>query len=112
MLRRQRNDRDQIRLEHRTGLVYCRRRGLVDSGNAGLVRYCGMENQMNQANQDASEHMAARITNKDEKIKQAFLLLLEARDALPAISLASAKLHGLDLTLDKRIEEWLEPCRS
>ena len=61
--------------------------------------------------QNAGEHMAARITDKDEKIKQAFLLLLEARDALPAISMASARLHGLRLDLDKRIEDWLEPWK-
>jgi len=38
-------------------------------------------------------------------------LLLEARDALPAISLASAKLHNIDLTLADRIEHALEPWR-
>lgn len=36
-------------------------------------------------------------------------LLIEARDALPAISLASAKLHGISLTLAKRIDKALEP---
>jgi len=56
-----------------------------------------------------AEQMADRIADKDEKIKQAFHLLIEARDALPAISLASAKLNGLDLTLADRIEDWMEP---
>jgi hypothetical protein len=36
-------------------------------------------------------------------------LLLECRDALPAISLVSAKLHNIDLTLAVRIESVLEP---
>ena len=38
-------------------------------------------------------------------------LLLECRDALPAISLASAKFHHVDLSLADRIEEILEPWR-
>lgn len=59
----------------------------------------------------ADEHMADRIDDKNEKIKEAFFLLLEARDALPAIPMASARLRQLDLTLDKRIEDWLEPWR-
>ena len=36
-------------------------------------------------------------------------LLLECRDALPAISLASAKLRGISLSLAARIEEALKP---
>lgn len=43
------------------------------------------------------------------KLKEMFNLLLEARDALPAISLASAKLRGIDLTLADRIEEAMKP---
>lgn len=43
------------------------------------------------------------------KLKEVLGLLLEARDALPAISLASAKLRGLDLTLADRIEEAMKP---
>lgn len=39
------------------------------------------------------------------------VLLLECRDALPAISLATAKLRGLDLTLADRIEKMLEPWK-
>lgn len=45
------------------------------------------------------------------KIKEMFSLLLEARDALPAISLASAKLRGIRLDLADRIEASLEPWR-
>lgn len=44
-----------------------------------------------------------------DKLSEVLLLLLEARDALPAISLASAKLRGLDLTLADRIEKAMEP---
>lgn len=36
-------------------------------------------------------------------------LLVECRDALPAISLASARLHNVSLSLDKRIESALQP---
>jgi len=38
-------------------------------------------------------------------------LLLEARDALPAISLHSARLHNVSLSLADRIETCLEPWR-
>ncbi len=45
----------------------------------------------------------------EQHVKDSCCLLLEARDALPAISLASAKLHRIDLTLASRIESLLEP---
>jgi len=44
-----------------------------------------------------------------DKCKRMARLLLEARDALPAISLTSAKLHKVDLTLGDRIEKELKP---
>ena len=44
-----------------------------------------------------------------EKCDELAMLLLEARDALPAITLTSAKLRGIDLTLANRIEAALEP---
>ena len=47
-----------------------------------------------------------------EKCREVMHLLLEARDALPAISLASAKLRGIDLTLADRIERALEPGKE
>lgn len=43
------------------------------------------------------------------KLGEVLHLLIEARDALPAISLVSAKLRGVDLTLADRIEEAMEP---
>lgn len=43
------------------------------------------------------------------KCHEMLLLLVECRDALPAISFASAKLHGIDLSLDKKIENCLKP---
>lgn len=46
--------------------------------------------------------------NWEEKSVELARLLLEARDALPAISMASAKLRGIDLTLADRIESALE----
>lgn len=47
-----------------------------------------------------------------DKCREMLLLLIECRDALPAISLTSAKLHGIDLNLDKKIEACLEPWES
>lgn len=38
-------------------------------------------------------------------------LLLECRDALPAISKTAARLHGIDLSLADRITEILKPWR-
>ncbi len=46
--------------------------------------------------------------NWEEKSVELARLLLEARDALPAISITSARLHGIDLTLAERIESALE----
>lgn len=54
----------------------------------------------------------------ENKIKEMQPLIIEARDALPAITLTSAKLRGIDLTLANRLEnsikEWLihEPNQS
>lgn len=45
------------------------------------------------------------------KIMEMARLLLEARDALPAISFTSAKLRGIRLDLADRIEASLEPWR-
>lgn len=59
------------------------------------------------AEQRSQSNTEARCAKCDEL----FALLLEARDALPAISLASARLHGLDLTLADRIERAIEPWR-
>jgi len=44
--------------------------------------------------------------------KEMFYLLLESRDALPAISMTSAKLRGIDLTLANRIETCLKPFET
>jgi len=49
--------------------------------------------------------------DKEVKIKEMVLLLIECRDALPAITLVSAKLRGLDLSLADRIEDCLEPWK-
>lgn len=45
------------------------------------------------------------------KCKELARLLLEARDALPAISQVSARLRNIDLSLADRIERALEPWR-
>jgi len=49
--------------------------------------------------------------NMYDKMRDMIALLIQCRDALPAISLASAKLHNVPLDLDKRIEACLEPWR-
>ena len=38
-------------------------------------------------------------------------LLLEARDALPAITMSAARIHEIDLTLADRIDKALEPWK-
>ena len=43
------------------------------------------------------------------KMREMITLLIECRDALPAISLVSAKLHGVDLGLADKIEACLKP---
>ncbi len=49
--------------------------------------------------------------NDCKQCKELAVLLLECRDALPAISQTSARLHGVSLTLADRIEAALEPWR-
>lgn len=46
------------------------------------------------------------------KVREMIRLLIDCRDALPAISLASAKLHNVDLSLADRIEKCLEPWET
>lgn len=48
---------------------------------------------------------------KCKKCTELAMLLVECRDALPAISLVSARLHNVDLRLADRIERALEPWR-
>lgn len=55
---------------------------------------------------------AARKSPFARKISELVLLLLEARDALPAITMSAAKLRGIDLTLADRIEKCLEPWKT
>ncbi len=49
------------------------------------------------------------LQSKDEKIREMVGLLIESRDALPAIKMVVAKLQGIDLTLANRIDKCLEP---
>ena len=51
----------------------------------------------------------AHVRSELDKRRDMPALLLECRDALPAISLASARLHGVSLTLADRIETALTP---
>jgi len=46
------------------------------------------------------------------KMKEMILLLIECRDALPAISLTSAKIRNIDLKLADRIEACLQPWET
>ena len=49
------------------------------------------------------------VWKDDPRTRQLAMLLVECRDALPAISLASAKLRGIDLQLADRIKDALKP---
>ena len=49
------------------------------------------------------------VRRRCEKCNELARLLIECRDALPAITLTSAKLHNIDLTLATRIEDALKP---
>lgn len=51
------------------------------------------------------------VTDWKAKACELARLLIVCRDALPAISTASARLHGVPLDLDKQIEAALEPWR-
>jgi hypothetical protein len=62
------------------------------------------------------DFMIGQAVEKDKELAevlqqrgQMIRLLIECRDALPAISLASARLHGVNLDLADRIEEILKP---
>ena len=46
------------------------------------------------------------------KLRELLALLLECRDALPAITLVRAKLYRVRLDLAERIERALEPWRD
>ena len=50
--------------------------------------------------------------DKEAKIKEMVMLLIECRDALPAITLTAAKLRGVDLSLADRIEACLRPWET
>jgi len=52
-----------------------------------------------------------KIKDKDAKLNEMFELLLECRDALPAIKMREALLMNISLDLADRIEEALEPWR-
>jgi len=53
----------------------------------------------------------AKIENPQDKCRELAMLLVEARDALPAISMVAARLHNVSLTLADRIEDAIEPWR-
>lgn len=46
------------------------------------------------------------------KMQEMISLLIECRDALPAISMASARIRNIDLTLADRIESCLQPWET
>lgn len=69
------------------------------------------DNVMEYQCQNCLDGSCYKCIRKHKKCCELAKLLLEARDALPAISLASAKLHGINLTLADRIEDALEPWR-
>ncbi len=50
--------------------------------------------------------------NDCKKCDELARLLIECRDALPAISMSSARLRGISLTLADRIESALTPWET
>jgi len=48
----------------------------------------------------------------DPRTWELVTLLIECRDALPAITMASARLRNIDLTLGSRIEDALKPWET
>lgn len=64
-----------------------------------------------QENASNMEHDALEAWGTErlaDKVREMASLLLECRDALPAITFASAKLHGINLSLADRIEQSLK----
>ena len=47
----------------------------------------------------------------EAKFKEILYLIIQCRDALPAISITAARLHGIDLTLADRIDTCLIPFK-
>lgn len=56
------------------------------------------------------ENMEREELNK--LAKEMAYLLIESRDALPAITMTAAKLHSVDLSLADRIEDCLKPFET
>jgi len=50
--------------------------------------------------------------HKDPRTWELVRMIIQCRDALPAISMASARLHNVPLDLDKQIERLLKPWES
>jgi hypothetical protein len=50
--------------------------------------------------------------HKDPRTWELVRMIIECRDALPAITMVSARLHNVPLDLDKRIEQLLKPWES
>jgi len=48
----------------------------------------------------------------EAKIKEMFYLIIECRDALPAITMTAAKIHKINLSLANRIDECLIPFET
>lgn len=65
---------------------------------------------MSEKNTERSQELGSnpQTIQSCQKCKELARLLIESRDALPAISLISARLYGVDLTLAARIEAALE----
>lgn len=50
-----------------------------------------------------------RYRDAADQMERMARVLIQCRDALPAISTVNARLYNISLDLDKRIEECLEP---
>lgn len=54
--------------------------------------------------QSANEELTTELDRLRARLAEIMPLFVEARDALPAISTASAKLHNVDLSLASRMD--------
>jgi hypothetical protein len=79
---------------------------LHDKDREAILNRVGQE-LLKERNLDLTD--AAQLKLKCQELVR---LLIECRDALPAISMASARLHNVKLDLASRIEEALKPWET
>lgn len=79
-----------------------------------IVRQCQSVNELVAATEKCIEErdaLRARVAELEERLDAMMPLFEEARDALPAITLGSAKLRGIRLDLADRMDDVGDPER-